>query len=125
PWVSDVVIPATPDRARIPAPAPTTRAGESGLFSWLVSAPHFAKRVADLTYGRSRSQRLAHDRQHVGRALGRRADLVEAPLDEIVVTVPAQRGQPGRLLGLDRWVYPQRFVRLLLVQHKGIHPDDH
>src|SRR5262249_10370413 len=79
--------------------------GQSVRVGWLVSAPYLAQRVAHLTHGGAGLQRGPQRVQHVGGALGRGAQLVQAALDRRVVAAGPQRGQPGGLRLLDGRVH--------------------
>src|SRR5213595_1197136 len=78
------------------------------LITRLVLPEHVAHRPADLAHRSPVVQRVVDERQEVVLALGRVAQLLQPPLDQLGVAVGLERLQPLDLVALGLRIHAQR-----------------
>src|SRR5580693_9816372 len=98
---------------------------KSSEFAGLVLAPYVTQRVADLSQGGIRAQRVPERVKHVFRAFRGLLEGADGAAERGLVPLFPEPGQLCGLLGLEGRVDAQRLIRFLAVNGEPVHSDHH
>src|SRR5260370_10105412 len=98
---------------------------KSSQFAGLVLAPYLTQRVADLSQGGFRAQRVPERVKHVFRAFRGFLERADSAAERGLVPLFLEPGQLCGLSGLDGRVAAQRLIRFLAVNGESVHPHHH
>src|SRR5260370_24711670 len=96
---------------------------KSSQFAGLVLAPYLTQRVADLSQGGFRAQRVPERVKHVFRAFRGFLERADSAAERGLVPLFLEPGQLCGLSGLDGRGAAQRLIRFLAVHAESGHPD--